>query len=555
MAGGSRRLVGLIGLGILVHAGPASADFVFPNFTSITNLNLLDSAIVTGDRVRLTPALVTRSGTMIFAVKQAMHQGFETRFHFQITGVGGILDASRQPGGDGFALIIQNQGPTETGLFGPAPLWHTPYSIPDAFAIEFDTWHNETGCDSCFDVNDPNGNHISLQPVGPAPNQLDEYAHDNSLGFTTAIPDLSDGNVHEARIHYRPGSMRVFIDGVLVLTAAIDLANVNGTNRLDADGAAWIGLGAGTGGAYQNHDILSWSFTSFVPPTANAGPDQSTHAGQLVALDGTGSFDDNTASADLQYGWTLTVAPDEGAATLAGDDTATPTFVADLPGQYEISLVVTDADGLTSLPDTVVVSSLNAAPVADAGPDQARQVGDVVTLDGSASLDPDADALSFFWTLAAPAGSASVLAGHTTVSPTFTPDLAGDYAATLTVTDPFGGASRDDVVVSVIAGQQAAEMLVMDAVNLIGSLPPEAVTNQGNRSGLQRLLTQALNALDAGDLERAQRRLLDAVLRTDGCVLRDQPDGSGRGRDWITDCAAQATLYGLLTDAIEALVP
>jgi hypothetical protein len=553
MARGSRRLVGLIAFAILADAVPASADFVFPNFSALSNLNLLGSAVVTGTRVRLTPPLVNRSGTMIFSVKQTMRQGFETRFQFQITGAGGILDAAGQPGGDGLALIIQNQGPAATGLFGPAPLWHMPYSIPDALALEFDTWQNETGCQSCFDVNDPDGNHISLQPVGPAPDQLEEYQHDNSLGFTSAIPSLSDGNVHEARIRYVPGSLRVFIDGALVLTVVLDLTNVNGTSRLDADGAAWIGLGGGTGGAFQNHDILTWSFTSFVPPTASAGPDHTIHAGDLVTLDGTASFDDNTAGADLTYAWTLTDSPDESSAALAGHDTPAPTFVADLPGEYEATLVVTDADGLVSLPDSVVIGSLNAAPVADAGPDQAKLTGEVVTLDGLASEDPDGDALSFSWTLTTPAGSASALVGDSTASPSFTPDVSGDYTAFLTVTDPYGAGAADDVLVSVIGGQQAAEMLVMDALNLIAALPPDAVTSRGNRRRLQRFLNQTLRALDNGNLDRAQQKLLDAIERTDGCVLRGSPDGSGRGRDWITDCAAQASVYQLLIDAWENL--
>jgi hypothetical protein len=46
---------------------------------------------------------------------------------------------------------------------------------------------------------------------------------------------------------------------------------------------------------------------------------------------------------------------------------------------------------------------------------------------------------------------------------------------------------------------------------------------------------------------------MQAIERTDGCVLRASPDGNGSGRDWVIDCAAQAALYEKLTAALDAL--
>ena len=289
-------------------------------------------------------------------------------------------------------------------------------------------------------------------------------------------------------------------------------------------------------------------------PTANAGPDQSIHAGQLVTLDGTGSFDDNTATENLIFAWTLTSKPDGSSATLSGANTSRPSFVADLPGVYAASLIVTDVDGLSSAPDTVVVSSsTNSAPVADAGPDQGTFVGNAVSLDGSKSQDPDSDTLRFSWTLATPVGSKAALAGATTASPTFTPDVPGSYTATLTVNDPFGGVATDSVVVSVVTGAQFAENEAVKALNLIGALRPEQVTSRGNRNALQEYLTQAIAFLQAGEFDQARKKLTKALERTDGCALEGTPDGNGPGRDWVTDCAAQAKLYALLTAALDAL--
>ncbi len=56
----------------------------------------------------------------------------------------------------------------------------------------------------------------------------------------------------------------------------------------------------------------------------------------------------------------------------------------------------------------------NVAPVADAGSAQSAFVGSVVTLDGSASTDANADALTYAWTLASrPAGSTAALSSAT----------------------------------------------------------------------------------------------------------------------------------------------
>jgi PKD repeat protein len=290
-------------------------------------------------------------------------------------------------------------------------------------------------------------------------------------------------------------------------------------------------------------------------PIADAGPDQPTHAGRTVMLDGFASSDDNTATENLLFAWTLVARPGGSSAALAGADSMRPTFVADLPGEYVISLVVTDADGQSSDPDIVVVSSLNAAPVADAGADQGAFVGRQVTLNGAASHDPDSDPLSFSWTLAAPEGSGAVLSAENTAHPIFTPDIPGAYTATLTVTDPFGAASTDGVVVVAITVEQFAAELLANALNTVGALTPEQLAARGHRQALQNLLAQALAALQAGEMEEARSKLRQAIERTDGCALRGGPDGGGPGRDWVTDCAAQTTLHEQLTAALDMLTP
>jgi len=179
------------------------------------------------------------------------------------------------------------------------------------------------------------------------------------------------------------------------------------------------------------------------PPVADAGPDQSVFIDSFITLDGSGSYDPDEDP--ITYAWTFLSVPAGSEAALAGADTVAPTFTADRKGDYEIQLVVNDGQ-VDSAPDTVVVTVENRPPLADAGPDQAVFLGDVVTLDGTGSSDPDDDPLTYFWEfINGPTGSEVSLSGQTTANPTFTPDMKGTYTIELVVSD--GEATDSDTVV------------------------------------------------------------------------------------------------------------
>jgi PKD repeat protein len=97
---------------------------------------------------------------------------------------------------------------------------------------------------------------------------------------------------------------------------------------------------------------------------------------------------------------------------------------------------------------TISILSINHPPVANAGQDQQVRVGDLVTLDGRNSYDPDGDLITYNWTIAeSPSGSSPALSNPTSVMPTFFPDKPGDYIIFLTVNDGQADSSPDDVVV------------------------------------------------------------------------------------------------------------
>ena len=85
--------------------------------------------------------------------------------------------------------------------------------------------------------------------------------------------------------------------------------------------------------------------------------------------------------------------------TLNLTDPGHPTFIAPAVsvGGATLSFQLVVSDGqLTSTPATVniTVKHSNHPPVASVGPDQTLGEASLVTLDGSASYDPDADTLA-----------------------------------------------------------------------------------------------------------------------------------------------------------------
>lgn len=174
--------------------------------------------------------------------------------------------------------------------------------------------------------------------------------------------------------------------------------------------------------------------TSNSKPQADAGKAITGKLRETVTLDGTGSHD---ADGDvLSYQWTLPVKPKRSKAALENADTASPSFKIDRKGNYQAELIVNDGHQ-DSDPSSVAVSTIDSAPVADAGPDRPGElVSQAVTLDGSASTDADNDLYSFRWALIyKPEGSQATLVDPLAIVAQFLPDLPGDYIAQLITHD------------------------------------------------------------------------------------------------------------------------
>lgn len=158
--------------------------------------------------------------------------------------------------------------------------------------------------------------------------------------------------------------------------------------------------------------------------------------GGMIHLDGATSSDaDNDV---LTYEWSLVSKPAASSTTLPASTGSSIDWQPDAVGNYVIALKVTDSKGASSTqqitlsvtnrpPVSSVQVSVAFTPVPSTSAPQSVTVGANLTLDASASADPDGDPLTVsFEFVAKPAGSTASLS-TTGSTAGFVPERAGTY--------------------------------------------------------------------------------------------------------------------------------
>ncbi|HKR36561.1 MAG TPA: autotransporter domain-containing protein [Steroidobacteraceae bacterium] len=261
-------------------------------------------------------------------------------------------------------------------------------------------------------------------------------------------------------------------------------------------------------------------------PTANAGPDQTLNdsdgrPGESVTLNGSGSTDSDGTIAT--YEWSRIVDA-ETIEQLGTGQTLTVRLPDD--GVHDIRLTVTDNAGNIDTDDVVVTVNSAARPTANAGPDRNvadsdGQPGESVTLDASASTDPDGAIASYQWSRLTGGESTEVLGAGQTLTVTL-PDGRNDII--LLVTDNAGNTSTDVTVITV------------------ATAPPETVLSE------------------IPGLTEEQRRMaqkLDSMCDSLAQLSRDEAALTVDQRDLLTKCNGirQNNTTANQIEAIEELIP
>ena len=145
----------------------------------------------------------------------------------------------------------------------------------------------------------------------------------------------------------------------------------------------------------------------------------------------------------------LTVSPPMGTLLEGVEEITFTVHRQDLPpGTYATCVTIAAERGHCEVTvEMVVPDTLNAAPVAHAGTDQAATADTAVELDGRGSSDPDGDALTYWWVQVE--GPPVGLADERAVGTTFTPTEPGRYGFVLIVNDGQTRSFSDQVSIQV----------------------------------------------------------------------------------------------------------
>jgi len=121
-----------------------------------------------------------------------------------------------------------------------------------------------------------------------------------------------------------------------------------------SEGTHRITLSATDGDGASGETSINVTIIGSGAPVADAGTNQRVTVGNTVNLDGSASSDPNDDP--LTYSWSFTSIPTDSTAQLTDDTTQAPSFVADIAGNYVVSLVVNDGSQDSSA-DSVTITA------------------------------------------------------------------------------------------------------------------------------------------------------------------------------------------------------
>ena len=264
---------------------------------------------------------------------------------------------------------------------------------------------------------------------------------DNDPPVADAGPDLSgvENTTFELNASMSSDNIGItsyvweFTDGYglpVVLTTSVPVLN----HVFNMTGVFNVTLKVRDAAGHEVADSMVVTVLQDMPPTADAGSDQTMNEDTVVQFDGSGSADDLGI---VNLTWEIVEL-----SILMYESMPSHTF--DMPGIYNVTLTVTDTIGQTGV-DQIVITIVDVTnPVAGAGADDTVTVGTPYALNGTSSID-NVGIVNYTWTFTDV--TAQTLYG---VEPVYNFARLGVFTITLTVADAEGLTDTDIVVITVI---------------------------------------------------------------------------------------------------------
>lgn len=351
---------------------------------------------------------------------------------------------------------------------------------------------------------------VTIGPQDPAPNAVLGVTPSSGLVPLEVIADAT-ASTDDAGIDTYAFD---FGDGTIVGPQAGDTA----THTYTQPGTYTVTLTVADTAGQTDTDTRTVSAQQDQPPNAvlTVTPSSGIVPVDIIA-DASGSTDTDGTPIDtytFNFGDGTVVGPQSGA-------TATHTYL--LPGEYTVTLTVTDTAGLSSTATQTVQAVDDLPPTADLTVTPSSGAAPLdVTADASASTDPDATPIA---TYTFDFGDGTVVGPQVTATATHTYVSSGDYTVTVTVTDTAGLSGTDTASVNV-------------SPNLVGNPGFETNLVGWNANGTPGATLSRVAGGHSGGF--SARMANTGTTRLSSCTLNDSPNwifttqaGTYTGSIWV----------------------